>query len=140
MVELKTKQTDQSVEQFLNSVQDVKRRQDCFTILEMMKKVTGFEPKMWGTSMIGFGNYHYKYASGHEGDMFLAGFSPRKQELTLYIGGGLQRYEGVMKNLGKYRAGKGCLYIKKVEDIDLPVLEELVKQSVAHQLKTSIDH
>ncbi len=140
MVELKTKQTDQSVEQFLNSVQDVKRRQDCFTILEMMKKVTGFEPKMWGTSMIGFGNYHYKYASGHEGDMFLAGFSPRKQELTLYIGGGLQRYEVVMKNLGKYRAGKGCLYIKKVEDIDLPVLEELVKQSVAHQLKTSIDH
>jgi hypothetical protein len=85
MAELKTKQNDQSVEAFLNGVPDEKKRQDCFTILEIMKQITGLEPKMWGTSIVGFGKYHYKYASGHEGDSFLTGFSPRKQNLTLYI-------------------------------------------------------
>ncbi|MCH8957420.1 DUF1801 domain-containing protein [candidate division KSB1 bacterium] len=132
MAELKTKPNEQSVEAFLNSVEDEKKRQDCLTILEIMKQITKAEPQMWGTSMVGFGTYHYKYESGREGDWFVAGFSPRKQNLTLYIMAGFSRYDELLSKLGKFKTGKSCLYIKKIEDVDLKTLKELIKQSVAY--------
>ena len=132
MAELKTKPTNHSVEAFLNSVADDQKRQDSFTILNLMAEVTGDEPQMWGDSIVGFGRYHYKYASGREGDWFLTGFSPRKQSLTLYIMAGFDDYDNLMAQLGKYKTGKSCLYIKKLKDIDQAVLRELVKQSVEH--------
>ncbi len=132
MAELKTKPNEQSVEAFLNSVEDEKKRQDCFTILEIMKQITKAEPQMWGTSMVGFGTYHYKYESGREGDWFVAGFSPRKQSLTLYIMAGFSRYDELLSKLGKFKTGKSCLYINKIADVDMPTLKELIKQSVAY--------
>lgn len=135
MAELKTKKNDASVEKFLNSVKDEKKRQDSFTILKLMKQITKAEPKMWGTSIIGFGSYHYKYASGREGDWFVAGFSPRKQNLTLYIMSGFSKYPELLKKLGKFKTGKACLYINKIEDIDIKILKELIKQSVAYLKK-----
>ncbi len=132
MAELKTKPNNLSVDDFLNSIEDGKKRQDCYTVLGLMKKLTGEEPKMWGSSMVGFGTYHYKYASGREGDWFVTGFSPRKQNLTLYIMSGFSRYDELMVKLGKHKTGKSCLYIKKLEDIDLTVLKELIKQSAKH--------
>ncbi|MDX1522952.1 MAG: DUF1801 domain-containing protein [Anaerolineae bacterium] len=137
MAELKTRPTDESVEAFLNSVEDERKRRDSFTILELMKRVTQAEPKMWGPSIVGFGNYHYKYASGQEGDWFLAGFSPRKQNLTLYIMAGFDQYESLLEKLGKHKTGKSCLYINKIDDIDLDTLAELVKQSVEHVAATN---
>jgi hypothetical protein len=134
---LKTAQTDQSVEEFLNGISDEKKRQDCYTLLRLMKQVTRAKPKMWGSSIVGLGRYHYKYASGREGDWFLTGFSPRKQNLTLYIMPGFERYGELLNRLGKYKTGKACLYINKIEDVDLSALRELVKESVAHQLKAS---
>jgi len=138
MAELKTKPNEQSVEAFLNGVEDDKKRQDCLTILQIMKQITKAEPKMWGTSMVGFGTYHYKYESGREGDWFVAGFSPRKQNLTLYIMAGFSRYDELLSKLGKFKTGKSCLYIKKLEDVDLRTLKELIKQSVAHVSKLSL--
>ncbi len=129
MAELKTKETKASVEKFLNGISDLKTREDCFKILEMMKQVTKEKPKMWGPSIVGFGNYHYKYESGHEGDACITGFSPRKQNLTLYIMPGFERYDDLMKKLGKYKTGGSCLYFKKLEDVDLKVLKELVASS-----------
>ncbi len=128
--ELKTKPNDTDTEAFLNQVEPEKKRQDAFAILAMMKEVTGEEPKMWGGSIIGFGDYHYKYESGREGDWFLTGFSPRKQNLTLYIMPGFKRYEELMTKLGKHKTGKACLYVNKLEDIDLNILKELVQESV----------
>jgi hypothetical protein len=130
MAELKTKRNKGDVKAFLNSVPDERKRQDSFTILELMKTVTGVEPEMWGESIVGFGNYHYKYASGREGDWFLTGFSPRKQNLTLYIMAGFDGYDQLLRKLGKHSTGKSCLYIKKMDDVDTDVLEELVKKSV----------
>ena len=130
MAELKTKQTKASVEKFLNSVKDEKKREDSFKILELMKKITKEDPKMWGPSIIGFGNYHYKYASGREGDWFLTGFSPRKQNLTLYIMSYLKKHKDLLKKLGKHKTGKGCLYINKLDDVDMNVLKELITASV----------
>ena len=132
MAELKTKPNDQSVEAFLDSVADDKKRQDSRTALQLMKEVTGEEPKMWGDSIVGFGSYRFKYASGREGDWFVTGFSPRKQSLTLYIMSGFSRYDALLAKLGKYKTGKSCLYVKKIEDIDLGTLRELIEQSVAH--------
>jgi len=129
MYELKTKINDASVESFLKTIPEDKKRQDSFAILDMMKEVTGEEPKMWGTSIIGFGTYRYKYASGQEGDWLRIGFSPRKQNLSLYIMSGFQQNEELMAKLGKYSTGKGCLYIKRLEDIDQSVLKELIKAS-----------
>ena len=134
MAELKTKPNDASVEAFLNSVENEKRRLDCFTVLELMRDVTGAEPQMWGSSIVGFGRYHYKYASGREGDWFLTGFAPRKQALTLYIMSGFEQYDMLMEDLGKYKTGKSCLYVKKIEDIDLDALRELIRQSVEHMV------
>lgn len=130
MAELKTKVNDQPVTAFLDSVADEDRRQDCYTILEIMKKATRAEPKMWGDSIVGFGSYHYTYASGREGDWLLTGFSPRKQNLTLYIMSGFSDFEELLSRLGKHKTGKGCLYIKKLTDVDLAVLEELIDRSV----------
>jgi hypothetical protein len=137
VAELKTKQNDQSVEVFLNGIEGEKKRQDSFVILDLMKQVTGKEPKMWGDSIVGFGNYHYKYATGREGDMPLVGFSPRKQNLTLYIMSGFDEYNELLRKLGKYKTGKSCLYINKLEDVDLQTLRELVRLSVEDMLKTN---
>lgn len=137
MAEIKTKQTDQSVEALLNGIKVDKKRQDSFAILELMKQVTGKEPKMWGDSLVGFGNYHYKYASGREGDWFLVGFSPRKQNLALYIMSGFTDYDDLLNKLGKYKTGKACLYINKLEDIDLQTLEVLVRLSVEYIVRTN---
>jgi len=136
MAELKTKQNDQSVEKFLNGIADKKTREDCFTVMKLMKQVTKMEPKMWGGSIVGFGAYHYKYESGREGDWFLTGFSPRKQNLTLYIMAGFAQYEALMKELGKHKTGKSCLYINKLEDINLLTLKKLIQQSVKHMAIT----
>ena len=129
MAELKTKKNDASVDDFISSISDDRRRQDCVAVLEMMREVTGEEPKMWGDSIVGFGSYHYEYASGRDGDWFLAGFSPRKQNLTLYIMSGFPEHEALMAKLGKHKTGRSCLYIKKLDDIHLPTLRELVKCS-----------
>ena len=128
MAELKTQVTKASVEKFLEGIKDEKKRQDCFEILKIMKKATKAEPKMWGPSIIGFGDHHYVYESGREGDWFLTGFSPRVQNLTLYMMGGFD--SEILKKLGKYKTGKGCLYINKLEDVDLKVLNDLIKTSV----------
>lgn len=130
MAELKTKVHDADVNAFLEAVEHPKRRADSFAVLELMKKITKEEPKMWGPSIVGFGQYHYKYASGHEGDMPIAAFSPRKQALTIYLMPGFELVEELMAKLGKYKTGKVCLYIKKLEDVDMKVLAELIKLSI----------
>ncbi|MEO5887468.1 MAG: DUF1801 domain-containing protein [Anaerolineales bacterium] len=128
--EVKTKVNEASVESFLNTVKDEDVRKDCFEILKLMKQVTKEEPKMWGASIVGFGSYHYKGASGREGDWMLTGFSPRKQNLTLYILGGFDSHTDLLKKLGKHKTSVGCLYIKKLEDVDVKVLKELIKKSM----------
>ncbi len=132
MAELKTKPNKASVKKFLNAVKDEKRRDDCFQVLEIMKKITKEEPIMWGPSIVGFGSYHYKYESGREGDMCITGFSPRKQNLTIYILPGFKRYSELMKKLGKHKTGSSCLYINKLEDVDLKVLIQLITESVKY--------
>jgi hypothetical protein len=130
MAELKTKKTEASVEKFLTAIKDEQTRMDCFEIAKIMKQATKSEPKMWGTSIVGFGSYYYKYASGREGDWMLTGFSPRKQNITLYIMAGFDRYEELLKKLGKHSTGKSCLYIKRLADVDRKVLKELIAESV----------
>lgn len=129
MAELKTKQTNKSVAAFIKGISDPDRRKDCETVAALMKNVTKSEPKMWGESIVGFGVYHYKYASGQEGDWPLVGFSPRKQNLTLYLMSGFDT--PLVKKLGKIKTGKSCLYINKLSDVDLSVLRQMVKESVA---------
>jgi len=126
----KTRKTALSVSEFLDAVEDPQKRADSYAVLEIMREITGEEPVMWGTSMVGFGSYHYKYESGREGDAFLTGFSPRKANLTLYIMAGFSNYDSIMAKLGKYKTGKSCLYVKRLADIDLPSLKQLIKQSV----------
>jgi hypothetical protein len=118
------------VESFLETVTDERRRRDCRTVMQIMKKVTGSAPKMWGPSIVGFGSYRYKYESGREGDWFLTGFSPRKQNLTLYVMSGFKGQDPLMARLGKHKTGKACLYINRLEDIDLGVLTKLIERSV----------
>jgi len=130
MAELKTKTNDGDVEAFLNDITDTGKRQDCFAILELLKKITRAEPKMWGASIVGFGNYQYKYESGREGDWFLAGFAPRKQNITFYITSGFTKYNELLAKLGKHKTGKSCLHINKLEDVNLSVLEEMIEKSV----------
>lgn len=136
MAETKTRETDVAVGEFLSKVEDPQKRADSAVLIEMMERVTGKPPKMWGPSIIGFGLYHYKYDSGHEGDSCLAGFSPRKAEFSIYLNGGyfpemVEKRQALLAKLGKHRMGKGCLYVKKLENIDLKVLEQLVKLSYA---------
>ncbi len=135
--ELKTKVNDASVEGFLNSIKDEQTRADCIDILRLMKQVTKEEPKMWGASIVGFGSYHYKSASGREGDWMLTGFSPRKQNLTLYLMSGFDAHADLLKKLGKHKTSVGCLYIKKLEDVDKKVLKELVVETVKTMKKLS---
>lgn len=130
MAELKTKPTDQSVRDFLNQIPDEERRENCFALAKLMQEITGSKPKMWGPSIVGFGSYHYEYASGREGDWMLTGFSPRKKDLTLYIMMGFDKHPELMKQLGKHSVGKSCLYIKRLSDIHLPTLKKLIKASV----------
>lgn len=130
MAELKTKKTDESVEKFLDGIQDEKRREDSYAVMKLMKKITKADPKMWGTNIVGFGTYYYKYESGRELDWFIAGFSPRKQNLTLYIMSGFPRHAELLAKLGKHKTGKSCLYINKLEDINHDVLKELIEKSV----------
>ncbi len=137
MAQNKTQRTDDSVVAYLDSVENDKKRRDSFTIMKLMQEVTGTEPAMWGSSIVGFGEYTYKYASGREGEWFLVGFAPRKQNLTLYINGGFDNYEPLLSKLGKYSTGKSCLYIKKTDDVDLQVLKELVAESVDHMKATN---
>ena len=130
MAEPKTKKTDASVAAFLDAVADPRRREDARAVLALMKRITGEEPKMWGTSIVGFGSYTYTYASGQTGDWPIAGFSPRKQALTLYLMPGFEKDADLMKRLGKHKTGKSCLYLNRLADVDAGVLEELVRRSV----------
>lgn len=133
--ELKTKVNDASVTQFLDGVADEQKRADCFEILNLMKHATNEEPKMWGPSIVGFGSYHYKGKSGREGDWMLVGFSPRKQNLTLYLMGGLDIHADLLNKLGKFTTGAGCLYIKRLGDVDNEILKELIQASVERMKK-----
>jgi hypothetical protein len=135
--ELKTKVNNASVEGFLERVEDEAVRRDCFEIMKIMKQVTKEEPKMWGSSIVGFGSYHYKGASGREGDWMLTGFSPRKQNLTLYLMHGFDAHKDLLKRLGKHKTSMGCLYIKKLDDVDKKVLKELVTASVKRMKQLS---
>jgi hypothetical protein len=130
MYEIKTKETDSSVIEFIENVDNVKKREDAYRLLDIFTETTGFEAKMWGPSIIGFGSYHYKYASGHEGDAPLAGFSPRKAKISLYFEPDEPNRDELLKVFGKHTKGKSCVYINKVEDIDIQVLKELIVQSV----------
>ncbi|HXQ73653.1 MAG TPA: DUF1801 domain-containing protein [Pyrinomonadaceae bacterium] len=130
MAEAKTKPTKASVTQFLNKIPDAARREDCFAIAKMMEEITGSKPVMWGPSIVGFGTFSYKYASGHKGDWPVAAFSPRKQDLTLYLTIGFEKYEELLGQLGKHRKSKACLYIKRLSDVHVPTLKKLIKQSV----------
>jgi len=130
VAELKTKQTGESVRDFLDKVSDEERRADCLAIAKIMEDITGEKPKMWGPSIVGFGTYHYKYASGREGDWLITGFSPRKKDLTLYMMMGFEKHADLMKQLGKHSVGKSCLYIKRLSQIDVPTLRKLIQQSV----------
>lgn len=131
MAELKTKATDANVEAFLQTIEDERKRQDSFALLAMLQAITGAPPRLWGESIVGFGDYHYVYASGREGDWFVAGFSPRKQNLTLYCMGGFEPHAELLGRLGKHKLGKGCLYIKRLQDVDQEVLSALLAASVA---------
>jgi hypothetical protein len=137
MAENKTVETGADVEAFLNAVPDERKRADSFAILKLMQDVTGEEAKMWGDSIVGFGRYHYKYASGREGDFMLAGFAPRKQNLSLYILSGFDDFDDLRDRLGKHKVGKACLYINKLSDIDEEVLRQMVRQSVEHMRQTN---
>lgn len=132
MADNKTKATGASVTAFLSAIDDNEKRRDCKRVAAMMRKATGNRAKMWGPSIVGFGRYHYKYASGREGDFMITGFSPRAQSLTLYIMPGFKQFEPLMKKLGKFKTGKSCLYIKRLSDVDESVLEQLINRSVRH--------
>jgi hypothetical protein len=132
MSENKTRPTDQNVVDFLSSVDHETRREDAFTVLKMMEEITGEAAVMWGSSIVGFGSYHYKYDSGREGDMPLIGFSPRKQSMTLYIMSGFDSEEELLASLGKHKTGKACLYVNKLADVDEDVLRQMIKRSYEH--------
>ena len=137
MTQLKTQKNDGSVEEFLKQVPEEGKREDSFTVLELMREVTGEEPAMWGDSIVGFGQYRYKYVSGHAAEWFLTGFSPRKRNLTLYIMSGFSEYESLLDQLGKYKTGKSCLYVNGLKDVDVQTLRELIRQSVAHMQESN---
>ena len=130
MSKTKTTQTNNSVAAFIDKVEDEGKRDDCYKLIEIFKSITGHEPKMWGPSIIGFGSYHYKYESGHEGDAPLAGFSPRKDSLTIYMATEFKNREALLRQLGKHKNSKSCVYVKRLDDIDIPVLKVIVKNSM----------
>ncbi|WP_428908312.1 DUF1801 domain-containing protein [Niallia sp. Krafla_26] len=140
MYELKTKENDRSVIEFIESVDHPKKREDAYKLLDIFTDTTGYPAKMWGTSIIGFGSYHYKYDSGHEGDAPLVGFSPRKAKHSLYFAPGDTQREDLLKNFGKHTTGKACVYINKVDDIDIEVLKKLIQAAVSFLKETYPDH
>jgi hypothetical protein len=133
MAENKTQKTSVSPKEFIKSVEDPQRREDAYELLKIFEEETGDKPVMWGPSIIGYGQYHYKYASGREGDWFLAGFSHRKQNMSLYVMMGFDKYQDLLGKLGKFKTGKGCLYINKLDDVDREVLRELIRKSASIQ-------
>lgn len=135
MAQNKTQATPQKVSEFIAGIEDKRKRADCRELMKLMRASTGNRAKMWGSSIVGYGKYHYKYASGREGDFFLTGFSPRKQALTVYIISGFKPHPDLMEKLGKYKTGKSCLYVKSLDDIDREVLAQLIEASVAHMRK-----
>lgn len=135
IVGLKTKPGKASVAEFLNAIEDEERRADAKKVSSMMRRATGSRPKLWGTGIVGFGSYHYRYASGREGDWMIVGFSPRKTNLTLYIMPGFKNFASLMSKLGKYKTGKSCLYIKRLDDVDQKALEKLITESVKYMRK-----
>ncbi len=135
MAENKTRPTNLSPTKFINGLDSLQRRKDCRALMKLMKEATGKAGKMWGDSIIGFDTYHYKYASGREGDFFITGFSPRKRDLTLYIMPGFAGYEDLLQRLGKYKTGKSCLYIKNLESVDIKVLKKIITSSVMEMRK-----
>ena len=135
MAENKTKPTNASVSAFINNIEDRQLRADLKIVSAMMRKATGANAKMWGARMVGFGQYHYKYDSGREGDFLLTGFAPRKKGLTLYIMVGFSQFDSLMKKLGKYKTGRSCLYINRLSDVDEKVLEQLINRSVKNMHK-----
>jgi hypothetical protein len=132
VAEPKTKKTNASVESFLNGVADERKRQDCFVLVDLMREVTGSEPSMWGDSIVGFGGYRSTNSTGKEYEWPVTGFSPRKQSLTIYIMSGFEQYDELLGRLGKHSTGKACLYVKRLSDVDMAVLRDLVELSVAH--------
>ena len=132
MAENKTKPTQVSVVDFLEALTDERKKSDCYVLLDIMKKITGEEPVMWGPGIVGFGSYHYTYETGREGDMILTGFSPRAQNISIYVMAGFERYPELIQKLGKHKTGKSCLYIKRLSDIDMDVLLELITTSYVH--------
>jgi hypothetical protein len=140
MYELKTKETDNSVIEFIENGESPKKREDAYKLLDIFSEITGYKAKMWGPSIIGFGAYHYKYASGHEGDAPLVGFSPRKAKISLYFATGETKREELLKDFGKHTTGKACVYINKVADIDVDVLKALINQSVRFLKETYPNH
>jgi hypothetical protein len=136
MSENKTRPTDQSALTFIGDVENKTRREDSFVLLEMMREITGEEAVLWGNSIVGFGSYHYKYESGREGDMPCVGFSPRKQNMSLYIMTGFENYKDPLAALGKHKLGKACLYINKLADVDETVLRRLIKDTYEHMRDT----
>ncbi len=136
MAELKTKITDVPIKDFLDTVTDEQVRQDCWKIAELMEAATQSKGRMWGTSIVGFGSYHYKSISGQEGDWPRIGFSPRKQNLTLYLMGGFENSSELLSKLGKHKTSKGCLYIKRLSDVQIPVLVQLIDATMQYMNKT----
>ena len=136
MAELKTKPNAKSVDKFISDIADEKAREDCLVLRDVMQQITKTEPKMWGDSIVGFGQYRYNYPTGTEGSWFVTGFSPRKQNLTLYIMAGFDGYSELLQKLGKHKTGKSCLYIKTIDDVHMPTLKKLIQQSVASVRKT----
>ena len=130
MAENKIRETDSSIENFINSVDKEQKRKDSWDLIEIMRETTGHEPRMWGTSMIGFDSYHYKYESGREGDSFITGFAPRKAALAVYIMPGFSQYQDLLEKLGSHKTGKSCLYLKNLDVVDRDVLKALIQRSV----------
>jgi hypothetical protein len=139
MATLKTQPTKESVKEFLDKIADEQRRNDCQVVLKLMSDVTGAKAEMWGPSIVGFGRYRYKYESGREGEWMITGFSPRKRDLTLYVMPGCEQFPELMKNLGKHKTGKSCLYIKKLADVDFKVLRQLVEKAVEKTAAKRVD-
>jgi Domain of unknown function (DU1801) len=136
MADLKTKRNDASVDDFLDAIKDEQVRKDCWAIADIMQKAAKDKPQMWGSSIVGFGSFRYKYGSGRENEWMLVAFSPRKQNITLYLWPGFEGYDDLMAQLGKHSSGKSCVYIKRLSDVHLPTLKKLIQGSVKHILKT----
>ncbi len=135
MTKNKTTETKKSVTAFINAVPDEQKRKDSFKVIELMKKKSGHEPKMWGPSIVGFGSYHYKYESGREGDMPVVAFSPRKPAIVFYLSGNYDKREKLLQQLGKYKTGKGCIYVRKLADVNEKILTEMISESLSHMKK-----